>query len=114
MSYFKPTDHLSNQNQPDSSGVNQGVQIQVKVSDEVLKGVYANMVQVGHTGEEFVLDFMNVLPPTGQLVSRVVISPSHAKRLASAMIENIKRYEEQFGTISLAVVPDHKIGFKTE
>ncbi len=89
-------------------------QMQVKASDEVLKGVYANMLQVGHTGEEFVLDFMNALPPTGQLVSRVIISPSHAKRLAGAMNENIKRYEEQFGTISLAVVPDRNIGFKTE
>jgi hypothetical protein len=89
-------------------------QIQVKATDEVLTGVYANMVQVAHSGEEFVLDFMNVLPPTGQLVSRVIVSPSHFKRLTAAMQDNLKRYEEQFGTISLAVVPDQKIGFKTE
>ncbi len=89
-------------------------QIQVKASDEVLKGQYANMMQVGHSGEEFVLDFMNLLPPTGQLVSRVIVSPSHFKRLLGAMQENLKRYESEFGTISLAVVPDQKIGFKTE
>ena len=89
-------------------------QIQVKATDEMLQGHYANMVQVGHSGEEFVLDFMNVLPPTGQLVSRVIVSPSHYKRLTAAMQDNLKRYEEQFGTISLAVVPDQKIGFKTE
>jgi Protein of unknown function (DUF3467) len=89
-------------------------QIQVKAEDKTLKGNYANMVQVGHSGEEFVLDFMNILPPAGQLVSRVIVSPSHFKRLTAAMQDNLKKYEDQFGTISLAVVPDQKIGFKTE
>lgn len=99
---------MDNQNQQSQQ------QIQVKASDEMLKGQYANMVQVGHTGEEFVLDFMNLLPPAGQLVSRIVVSPSHYKRLLAAMQENLKRYEDEFGTISLAVVPEKKIGFKTE
>lgn len=89
-------------------------QIQVKAGDEILKGSYANMVQVGHTGEEFIFDFLNIFPPTGSLVSRVIVSPSHAKRFLAALSENIKRYEEDFGTISLAVVPERKIGFKTE
>ncbi len=92
----------------------QGQQIQVKVSDEILKGVYSNMAQVSHTGEEFILDFMNVFPPAGSLNARVIISPSHFKRLAGAMQDNLKRYEDQYGTISLAVVPDQKIGFRTE
>jgi len=72
------------------------------------------MLQVGHSGEEFILDFMNLFPPTGQLVSRVIVSPSHYKRLVMALQENLKNYEQQFGTISLAVVPDQNIGFKTE
>ncbi|MDE2311897.1 MAG: DUF3467 domain-containing protein [Patescibacteria group bacterium] len=89
-------------------------QIQVKVSDEVLKGAYANMVQIGHNPEEFVLDFMNLLPPTGIAVARVILSPAHAKRVAAALQENIKRYEEQFGAITATAAPDHKIGFRTE
>lgn len=88
--------------------------MQVKASDDALRGVYANMVQVGHSGEEFVLDFMNLFPPAGQLVSRIIVSPSHYKRLVVALQDNLKKYEEQFGTISLAVVPDQNIGFKTE
>ena len=91
-----------------------GQQIQVKASDEVLKGSYSNQVSVGHTGEEFIFDFLNILPPTGSLVARVIVSPSHAKRFEAALSENLKRYEEAFGTISLAVVPERKIGFKTE
>lgn len=97
-------------NQQSSSGQ----QIQVKVTDEMLKGVYANQAMIGHTSEEFVLDFINVFPPAGTLASRVIMSPSHFKRLLGAMQQNLKQYEDEYGTISLAVVPDQKIGFKTE
>lgn len=96
---------------------NQGAseqQIQVKVSDEVLRGVYANMAQIGHTGEEFILDFANITPPSGSLVSRVIVSPAHAKRLIVALQDNVSRFEKQFGVISTVAVPEQKIGFKTE
>jgi hypothetical protein len=89
-------------------------QMQVKVSDEVLKGTYANMVQVGHTPEEFVLDFMNILPPTGILASRIIMSPTHFKRVLAAMQDNLKLYESQYGTVSVMAAPEQKIGFKTE
>jgi hypothetical protein len=100
--------------QNNSNQQQQPQQIQVKVTDEVLKGIYANMAQVGHTSEEFVFDFMNLVPPSGILSARVIVSPSHFKRLLSAMNDNLAAYEKQYGTISLAVVPDHKIGFRTE
>lgn len=74
-------------------------QIQLKISDETLKGTYANMVQVTHSPEEFVIDFMNIYPPTGIVVSRVMLSPGHMKRIAAALNENISRYEQQFGEI---------------
>lgn len=92
----------------------QGQQLQVKVTDEVLKGVYANMVQVGHTPEEFILDFMNLFPPAGIITSRVILSPGHMKRIVAALADNLKRYEEQFGAVKAADIPDHKIGFRTE
>jgi hypothetical protein len=92
----------------------QSQQIQVKVTDEVLKGVYANMVQVGHTAEEFILDFMNLFPPAGMLTARVIVSPGHMKRIAAAVTGNVKKYEEQFGTIKVSEGPEHKIGFRTE
>jgi Protein of unknown function (DUF3467) len=88
--------------------------VQVKISDEVLKGLYSNNAQISHSPEEFILDFMNILPPTGIVSSRIIVSPSHFKRLLLTMQDNLKKYEEEFGTVSLAVVPDQKIGFKTE
>lgn len=89
-------------------------QMQVKISDETLKGAYANMVQVAHTPEEFVLDFMNLFPPAGSVVSRIFVSPAHMKRLVAAMQDNIKKYEEQFGAIKASEGPNHQFGFRTE
>ena len=56
-------------------------QIQIKASDEKIKGEYSNVMQILHTKEEFVCDFLNVFPPTGTLNSRViVISKECSKR----------------------------------
>lgn len=96
------------QNQP------QGQQMQVKVSDEMLKGSYANMAQVAHTPEEFVVDFMNLFPPTGVVTARVILSPAHMKRIVAALQENVKRYEEQFGEIKGGSDVAPHIGFRTE
>ena len=77
----------------------QGQNINVKISDEVLKGVYANMMMVAHTKEEFILDFMNMFPPSGIISARVITSPSHLKRIAAALADNVKKYEAQYGVI---------------
>ena len=44
-------------------------QIQVKVTDEVLRGIYSNMMQVGHTSEEFVLEDAAIYQPAAAGVS---------------------------------------------
>lgn len=80
-----------------------GGHIRISASDEDLKGRYANLMSVSHTGEEFVLDFFSVTPgsdgPRGTLVSRIVVSPSHYKRIVAALTDNLRKYEEQFGEI---------------
>lgn len=86
-------------------------QIQVKANDEVLKGSYANIAQISHTKEEVIFDFLNVIPPQGQLVSRVITSPGHAKRIMKALEENIKKYEAQFGPLTVADAPKADFGF---
>ena len=80
-------------------------EIGVKVTDEVLRGVYANNMVVSHTGEEFFLDFINVFPPRGILNARVIISPGHMKRMIRALNDNVAKYEAQFGTIREAPEP---------
>lgn len=90
------------------------LQMQIKASDEKLKGEYANMMQVLHTKEEFVLDFLNVFPPTGTLNARIIVSPSHFKRMVQAMQENLKKYESGFGEVEPSDAPKTRIGFGEE
>ena len=86
-------------------------QIQIKAKDEDLKGVYSNLMILSHTKEEFCLDFINTFnPPT--LTSRVLMSPTHLKRMANVLEQTLKKYEERFGAITLTEEPKREIGFK--
>lgn len=89
-------------------------QIQIKATDEKMKGEYANMMQVLHTKEEFVLDFFNVFPPTGTLNARIIVSPSHMKRMLAALADNLKKYEVQFGSVEASEAPQNPIGFEAK
>ncbi len=89
-------------------------QIQVSADDAMLKGVYANGANVMFSPEEFVLDFMNVFPPKGVFTARVIMSPGHMKRFIMVLSENMKKYEEQNGSITPAAATEGKIGFRTE
>lgn len=87
--------------------MNQQQQIQIKIDDTTLKGVYANMMGVAHSKEEFILDFINIYPAqgTGVATARVIVSPGHMKRILGAIKDNIEKYEKAFGTITEADAP---------
>lgn len=87
-------------------------QLQIKVDDKTLQGLYANAMQVQHSKEEFVLDFMNVFPPAGTLQARILVSPAHMKRIVAVLKENIERYESANGKIEAGESPTGEIGFK--
>jgi len=74
-------------------------EIQIQIDDQTAKGVYSNLAVISHTENEFVIDFVFVHPPLGKVVSRMITSPSHAKRLMKALAENVSQYEKNFGTI---------------
>jgi len=77
----------------------------VKIGDEELKGRYSNLVRVSHTREEFILDFINMVPPQGAVTARIIMSPGHLKRLIRALDHNLKLYEGNFGSIEEATEP---------
>ena len=87
--------------------------MQIKATDDVLKGIYANALQISHTQQEVVFDFLNIFPPQGQLVSRIITSPAHAKQIAAALMENLKKYEAQYGQVTAATSPSGDFGFST-
>jgi len=77
--------------------------IEIKFDEKVAEGVFANFANITHSPEEFIVDFLfvNPVPPAGfgKLMSRIIMTPGHMKRLCTAMQENIARYEERFGEI---------------
>jgi hypothetical protein len=79
--------------------------LNVKISDEELKGRYSNLLRITHTREEFILDFINLVPPQGIVTARIVTSPCHLKRIIRALAANLDRYEQIFGTIQEAAEP---------
>ncbi len=83
------------------------LQVQIKADEKELLGQFANLAMIHHTAEEFTLNFIYVFPnvPQGKLVSSIIVSPGHAKRLLQALAENITRYEAQFGKIREAAGP---------
>ncbi len=82
-----------------------GKGMNVKITDEELMGRYANLVRITHTREEFILDFINMVPPQGAVTARVITSPGHLKRLIRALSNNLELYEKSFGSIREAPEP---------
>ncbi len=76
-------------------------QVQIKADEKELQGAYSNLVMVHHHPEEFTLNFVYVFPngTQGKLLSSMIVSPGHAKRILRALQENISQYEAQFGPI---------------
>lgn len=82
--------------------------LQVQLDEDIAQGVYANLVLLNHTENEFVLDFAFIQPSNGRakVRTRVISSPRHTKRLLMALQKNLERYEEKFGRIELGADED--------
>jgi hypothetical protein len=85
--------------------------VQIKADEKEMLGQYSNLVMIHHNPEEFTLNYIYIFPnatqgaPQGKLVSSLIVSPGHAKRLARALAENISRYESQYGAIKESPTP---------
>ncbi|GIK55599.1 MAG: DUF3467 domain-containing protein [Chloroflexi bacterium] len=68
-----------------------------------LTAVYANVAFISHTPAEVIIDFAQVLPrtPRGKILSRIIMSPMHAKMLHTALAQSLATFEQQFGPIRL-------------
>lgn len=89
-------------------------QINIELPEEIAEGQYANLAMIAHSNSEFVIDFIRLMPgvPKAKVKSRIVISPEHAKRLVSALSDNIRKFEETFGPIKQTTdLPKFPINF---
>ena len=76
-------------------------QLNIELPEEVAEGIYSNLAIISHSHSEFVVDFIRLVPnvPKAKVKSRIVLTPQHAKRLMAALVDNIKKYEAQYGVI---------------
>ncbi len=76
-------------------------QLNIEISEEMSEGSYANLVIITHSHAEFIVDFVNVMPgtPKSKVKSRIILTPTHAKRFMKAMMDNVKKFETVNGTI---------------
>ena len=77
-------------------------QIDIELPEDVADGIYSNLAIIGHSNQEFVVDFVKLMPgvPKAKVKSRIILTPQHAKRLMKALTENIKRFEQMHGEIN--------------
>lgn len=86
---------------------NKEKQLSIELKQEVAKGSYSNLAIITHSHSEFIIDFASMLPglPKPEVNSRIIMTPEHAKRLFLALQDNIDKYENQNGPITLGEGP---------
>lgn len=75
--------------------------ININLSEEMAEGEYSNLAIITHSNAEFIIDFVKIMPgiPKGNVKSRIILTPLHAKRLLNALKENIQKFESVHGHI---------------
>ena len=84
----------------------------VHVQAEKFQSIYTNNANIQISYFDFRFDFRQLMPGAdgGMVVERmasVVMSPQHAKALLGVLTENIRQYEEQFGSITMQRPVEH-------
>jgi hypothetical protein len=69
----------------------------LKIPDDVLSGVYANTVMVGHTPAEFGLDFITSFLPHAAVSARIYIAAPRVPMLVDTLAGLVAQYKRQYG-----------------
>jgi hypothetical protein len=93
-------------------------QINIELGEKEAEGIYVNLAMITHSPTEIVIDFSRVMPrtPKSRVLARIIMTPMHAKLLANALEDNLKKFEAQFGEIKVWGMPNQAktIGFATD
>lgn len=78
-------------------------QINIELGEKEAEGIYSNLAIISHSPAEFVFDFTRLLPgvPKAKVMSRIIMTPQHAKLLLRALNENIHKYESSYGEVKI-------------
>lgn len=86
---------------------NEKNQLSLELRPEVASGTYSNLAIITHSHSEFIIDFASMLPglPKPNINNRIIMTPEHAKRLLNALMDNVSKYESNFGPIDMGNRP---------
>ena len=75
--------------------------LNIELNEDIAEGIYSNLAIISHSNSEFVIDFVKIMPgmPKAKVKSRILMTPEHAKRLLSALQDNIEKYEANHGKV---------------
>ena len=65
---------------------------------------------VAHGPEKFIIDWLLNSPSGTHLVSRIIVSPGHVRRIIDVLSDNLKQYEGQFGPVRVLKPKDQSGG----
>lgn len=87
--------------------------INIEVDEKTADGTYSNLAIINHSISEFIVDFIALMPgaPKAKVKSRIILTPEHAKRLHKALGDNIQRFEQANGNISVQEQPHIPLNF---
>ncbi len=87
--------------------------LNIELSAEIAQGIYSNLAVISHSGSEFIIDFVRMMPgiPKAPVKSRIILSPDNAKRLLNALNDNVRKYEQTFGEIKEQKGPQIPMNF---
>ena len=68
---------------------------ELKMSDDLLSGAYANGVMIGHTASEFKLDFLTNLFPHSAVSARVFLAAPQVPRMLESLARNYQQFQER-------------------
>lgn len=80
--------------------------INVELHDDTPE-IYSNLVVIANSPSDFVLDFARMMPgrPKPRVLTRIILTPDHAKRLMLTLQDSVGKYEAEHGPISLSPSP---------
>jgi len=72
------------------------VELKINIPEKVQSAVFSNVAQINASDREVVIDFAFVQPNTNQgiVVSRVALTPEHAKALQKVLTKLLLRYDK--------------------
>ncbi len=64
---------------------------------------YSNTVMISHTANEVIFDFIQIMPndTRARVQKRIVMTPTHAKMFLKALDENVTKFEDKHGEITV-------------